>query len=135
MVTSYSFLTRMVYSESKKVVNEWFRVLNDQGRVLTTVRVTDGKNEGEFYHSKSNETIWAQKLEAFINEAEISEDEAAVIRNKVSRYMNNIMSCSLSVAAIENMFGAFNLILEPFDHPGELIPIHKMLSINATKRV
>ena len=133
LITSYSFLTRMVFSESTKIVHEWHRVLKQNGIILTTIHVTDGDNEGQFYHTNTNDLLWKKKLESYLSETKIGGEEAKQVREKVSRYMNNIMSCSISLPSVKKLFADFDLKLKPFDQPGELVPIHKMLSIYALK--
>lgn len=136
LITSYSFLTRMIYSDAKKVVTEWYRLLKPGGTVLTTVHINNSKElEGDFYRSDSaNEQIALDKLNAFLVKYNFETSYAETIGKKVKRYISNIMSTAISSKRLKELFNQYIYYdISYFDQPGELEDIHKMTIVNAVK--
>ncbi len=135
LITTYSFLTRMVYSDAKKVVNEWHRVLKSKGTVLTTVRINNLKEfEGKFYRSNSADEQFAlDKLDKFLFEYSLDSSYAEIIRAKVKGYISNIMSVAISSERLKDMFNYYICDITYFDQPGELESVHEMAIVNAIK--
>lgn len=137
MITSYSFLTRMVAPLMQKVVSEWYRLLKHQGKVLTTVRVNTEheNNQGDFYRGKNSSIAFAmEKVDSCIRENKLDERVAESLNVKVKKYLENIMSVSIpSGAYILDMFCDYVCELTPFDQPGELEQTHSMFLIDALK--
>lgn len=135
LITTYSFLTRMIYSDAQKVVNEWYRVLKPKGTVLTTVHINNLKEfEGKFYRSDSaSEDFALDKLNKFLNKYSFDSFFAKIIREKVKLYISNIMSVAISSELLEEMFDQYICDITYFDQPGELEAVHKMTIVNAIK--
>lgn len=137
LITTYSFLTRMIFNDAKKVVKEWYRVLKPNGTVLTTVHISDFKEfEGNFYRSDlASEQFALNKLEQFLNQNTFELSYAETIRCKVVRYISNIMSVAMSNENLKELFKRFTYNISYFDQPGELEDVHKMAIVNAVKEI
>lgn len=135
LITSYSFLTRMVYSEAQKVSSEWIRLLKNRGEILTSVHVFNNSDcEGKFYRSQNADIDYAlAKLEQYISEHTVSDCTAEIMRIKVKKYLSNIMSVAMSESNLQALFSRIEYAQESHNQPGELEQIHKMLLIRAVK--
>ena len=137
LITNYSFLTRMVLSEMKKVIDEWHRVLKPKGCIYTTIHInSDPSNvKGAFYRSSSSSVSYAMnKVEEYIIQNKLSLDKAESMRRKCKLYLNNIMSVSIpSESFILSLFKGFNCSFESRDQQGELEAVHKMVLLKAVK--
>ena len=136
LITSYSFLTRMIFSESQKICNEWYRVLKPGGMVLTTIHVTNDEIEGDFYRSKSGSTDVAMaKVDKYAKSNQMSHKEYTFLKRKVQKYVDNIMSSALSENNVRKLFHGYIYEIAHFDQPGELESVHKMVILKASKRL
>lgn len=135
LITSYSFLTRMIYSEAEKVALEWKRLLKNNGEILTSVHVFNNSScEGQFYRSENADINYAmEKLERCILEYEISSSMAEIMREKVRKYLANIMSVAISESSLRALFSSVDYNQTAHNQPGELEQVHKMLLIRASK--
>lgn len=133
LITSSSFLTRMVYSEAEKVVMEWKRLLKSGGEIFTSVHVYNNSNcEGEFYRSENADIEYAmKKLETCISEYSISDKYAEKMRQKVKKYLSNIMTVAMSESRLKDLFNELYYSPERYDQPGELELIHQMILVRA----
>ena len=136
LITSYSFLTRMIYNMASKVVNEWERVLKKEGNILTTVHIfTSLNHDGDFYISPNADKNYAlKKADEFILLNEIDDALSLIMKNKVKKYVSNIMSVAMSEEKLKTLFSNFQLEFTYFDQPGELEDVHNMIIVNAKKR-
>lgn len=135
LITSYSFLTRMSKQLMKKVINEWHRLLSDDGIILTTVRITIGEEVQENFSRSSSSSIayGMNKVEEFIEKNHISPVLSIKIKNKAKNYLCNIMSSCLLDSTIKSSFDCLNCSFWYYDQPGELESTHKMMGILAKK--
>lgn len=135
LITTYSFLTRMIYYDAEKVAKEWIRLLKRGGEILTTVHVTnDNTKEGKFYRSENADILYAMaKVEETIQKYGLASDIALVMRDKVKRYLVNIMSVAMSEENLARLFNSIACSFTRFEQPGELESIHNMLLVHAVK--
>lgn len=136
LVTSDAFLTRFEETEQKRVVSEWYRILKPGGRVITTTRLSRGKefkkvvaNEGEIedFIIRVKKHVQTKKpwLRPTLN----------TLCNLAREYARNIVSYPLpSEEYIHQLFSEFNCVMEIGVTSGEFEGATEYARIVAIKR-
>lgn len=137
LITTYSFLTRMSKPLMTKVLNEWLRLLKNDGEILTTVRVTADTQAEETFHRGSAASIefGMKKVETFLKRGLVNEQFANRMRQRTYDYLTNIMSSTLKDSSILTVIADYPHEVWYYDQPGELESIHKMMGLSIGKEI
>jgi ubiquinone/menaquinone biosynthesis C-methylase UbiE len=121
IIVTDAFLTRFKQSDRKKFVNEWSRLLDKSGVIITTIRLNSGKDQ-EIKSKTGDVHYYIHKAKIRLEKKELLHPIKDKILDKAKLYAENIISYPFREKdAIQKLFNDFEVIIEVGKTPGEMI--------------
>lgn len=135
MITTDAFLTRFEENARKQLVREWYRVLKQGGRIITTARLS-ASTAAKTITTEGEVDDFVERAEKHIREKEPwLQPMLSTIRQLAHNYARNIISYPIpSVAYIQELFNGFDCSIEVGITQGEFEGTTKYARITAIKK-
>ncbi len=136
IIITDAFLTRFKDNDQREIINEWTRIVNDNGVVITTIRFNkNGKNKA--YRSNPAEVnYFIHKAEMRIEKNDFLKPIRDKILHKAKLYAENIVSYPFrDEDSIKNLFFNYNVKIDVAKTSGELIEQTNYARVIARKKM